>query len=793
MGEDTVANAALTWTVTDPETEEASEDVVTVEGGVLTIVGAGEAVVTAQLTGAEGETLKVSVTVTVAQADATVTNPTVNSLTYTGSAQALVRAGSVTGGTMVYSTTQDGTYTTTIPTGTDVGSYTVWYKVNGDSNHTSTTPASLTVAIAPAKPALAITSSVTSMTGGGTVTLTVTGAPSEGEVVVSCDSATVKQNENGTWSVYLPNGTATYTFTVSYEATANYAAATAQCSVSTATYVDTSAPVEDTTPSSSDNSSSTANGSTGSSGNAASDDNTVTNLDGSTTTTSTSTTTDRKTGAVTETTTSTTTGTDGAVTESTVATTTAKDGTVTETSTEKTTDADGAVTESEVKTVTGTDGTVTQTANTKTTDADGVVTETKSETVTNEDGTVTATGTTTVTDADGSVTVTESATTGATDEEGTTTMTTNATTTSDNGTVTESELVVITTADGAVAATYNATTTDAEGTVTTTASESTTTADGATTQTTTETVTTADGVVTTTETVAATTADGTTATVVTTTDENGVVVTNAEAEISEDAVAAAAESGEAVTLPVSLTAAKAEESHVPTVTLTVPETADGVKVEIPVENITPSTVVVLVKEDGTEEIVKLSALTDNGLTLNVAGNVTVKLVDNSKNFEDTDDHWANDSIAFATSHELFNGTGEGRFDPEMSMSRAMLTTVLARLDGVDTSTGSTWDEVGTNWAKEHNISDGTNGDAEITREQLATMLYRYAGEPDVVNAMGSFNDADQVSSYADDAMNWAVGAGLINGMGNGQLNPTGNASRAQVATILERFVSYMVK
>jgi hypothetical protein len=488
----------------------------------------------------------------------------------------------------------------------------------------------------------------------------------------------------------------------------------------------------------------------------------------------------------------TTTAKDGTVTETTTDKTTAADGAVTETKTETTTAADGATTESEVKTVTGTDGTVTETANTKTTDADGKTTESKTETVTSEDGTVTATGTTTVTDADGSVAVTESAVKGSTDEEGTTTTTTNATTTESNGTVTESELVVIETADGAVAQTYNATKTDAEGTVTTTASESTTTADGATTETTTETVTTAEGTVTTTETVAATTADGTTATVVTTTDENGVIVTNAEAAISEDAVTAAAESGEAVTLPVSLTAAKAEESHVPTVALSVPE-GTSVKVEIPIENVTPSTVVVLVKEDGTEEIVKLSALTENGLTLNVEGNVTVKLVDNSQDFEDTDDHWANEAIDFATSHELFNGMGDGYFQPDTGMSRAMLTTVLARLDGVDTSTGSSWDEVGTNWAKEHGISDGTNGDAEITREQLATMLYRYAGEPAVANAMGGFNDADQVSGYADDAMNWAVGAGLINGMGNGQLNPTGNASRAQVATILQRFVGYMVK
>jgi hypothetical protein len=136
---------------------------------------------------------------------------------------------------------------------------------------------------------------------------------------------------------------------------------------------------------------------------------------------------------------------------------------------------------------------------------------------------------------------------------------------------------------------------------------------------------------------------------------------------------------------------------------------------------------------------------------------------------------------------------EGVFGPEENMSRSMLTTVLARLDGVDTSTGSSWDEVGTKWAMEHGISDGTNGGDNITREQMATMLYRYAGEPETTNQMGGFSDAGRVNSYAADAMNWAVEVGLINGMGNGVLNPGGNATRAQVATILQRFVDYMVK
>ena len=91
----------------------------------------------------------IDVTVTVNKADPTVTAPTPNSLTYNGSAQALVTGGSATGGTVQYSTTETGTYSETIPTGTAVGDYTVWYKVVGDANHNDTTPASVGVTIAP--------------------------------------------------------------------------------------------------------------------------------------------------------------------------------------------------------------------------------------------------------------------------------------------------------------------------------------------------------------------------------------------------------------------------------------------------------------------------------------------------------------------------------------------------------------------------------------------------------------------------------------------------------------------
>ena len=152
-----------------------------------------------------------------------------------------------------------------------------------------------------------------------------------------------------------------------------------------------------------------------------------------------------------------------------------------------------------------------------------------------------------------------------------------------------------------------------------------------------------------------------------------------------------------------------------------------------------------------------------------------------------------DGIAFTASRELFNGTGENTFTPEGDMTRAMVVTVLARYEGVDTSTGDNWYDAGTQWAVENGVSDGSNLDQSITREQLVTMLYRYAGEPAASSSMDSFADAESVSDYAADALVWAVESGIITGMGDGSLNPQGTATRAQVATILMRFCENAAK
>ena len=148
--------------------------------------------------------------------------------------------------------------------------------------------------------------------------------------------------------------------------------------------------------------------------------------------------------------------------------------------------------------------------------------------------------------------------------------------------------------------------------------------------------------------------------------------------------------------------------------------------------------------------------------------------------------WFADAVKYVSDKGLMSGTGSDKFAPSATTTRAMLMTVLARYAGEDTTGGATWYEKGMNWAKAKGVSDGTNPNANITREQLVTMLYRYAGSPKADGKLDSFSDAASVSTYAADAMQWAVANGIVNGS-NGKLNPQDNATRAEVAAILMRF------
>ena len=152
-------------------------------------------------------------------------------------------------------------------------------------------------------------------------------------------------------------------------------------------------------------------------------------------------------------------------------------------------------------------------------------------------------------------------------------------------------------------------------------------------------------------------------------------------------------------------------------------------------------------------------------------------------------HWAYEAIEAVTEAGLFNGTSATTFSPEMDTTRGQLMTVLARLSGEKAATIAE----GVAWAVANGVSDGTNPEANITREQLVTMLYRYAQLKGVDVSVGentnilSYDDVAAVSEWAIPAMQWAVGAGIIKGMTESTLVPGGYATRAQIATIMQRY------
>lgn len=260
-----------------------------------------------------------------------------------------------------------------------------------------------------------------------------------------------------------------------------------------------------------------------------------------------------------------------------------------------------------------------------------------------------------------------------------------------------------------------------------------------------------------------------------------------EVVLPEEVVQHAHETGEAVHLPMPEVPATAQTADAPVITVEWPDD-QSTKVEVPVEDVTAGMVAVIVKPDGSEEVLSDSLPTDHGIAVEISAGDRIKIVDNSKHFADVpDSFWGADAVDFVTSRELFNGTGATTFSPDTAMSRAMFVTVLARGEGVDTTVGDTWYAAGRQWAMDKGISDGSDMERSLTREQLATMLWRYAGSPAVSGSLMDFADADSVSDYAQTAMVWAVQQGLITGTTPTTLSPQGLATRAQVATILMRF------
>ena len=331
---------------------------------------------------------------------------------------------------------------------------------------------------------------------------------------------------------------------------------------------------------------------------------------------------------------------------------------------------------------------------------------------------------------------------------------------------------------GSSSASKTSTTTNADGSVTKTETKS----DG----TVVETTTGKDGSTTKTETkkdgssvTESKAADGSTGTVKT--DKNGQ--TTAETALSSKAIETAKRNGEPVTAPVEVKASR-NSNTAPTVKVELPKGTGETKVEIPVSNVKPGTVAVLVHADGTEEIVKNSLPTEDGIQLTVNGGATVKIVDNSKDFADTRNHWAKDAIDFVSARGLVNGMNDSIYAPNNSTTRAQLWTILARQNDADLNGGNTWYEKAQLWSKNKGISDGTEPNAAINRAQMVTMLWRAKGQP-AAGGAATFTDVSADSYYAG-AVSWAIENGITAGVGGGRFDPNSTCTRAQIATFLYR-------
>ena len=664
-----------------------------------------------------------SVDLKVNKADCQITPPAaVEKLVYTGKEQALITAGKADGGTMQYSL--NGTdWQDTVPVGTNAGTYTVQYQVIGDGNHNNTKPASVSVTIA-RQPVNVPEPDATVFTYDGEKK-TYTIAANDNYTV-----ANAEQTNAGTYAVSVTlKDTKNFVWNDKTDAAKEFPFVIAPAKV-TVTIKDKSAYVGSKTAPDLSNPEKDK-------------DYTISGLIGE----------DTLTGSVklkynpatpdmTKVSDMTQIVNNGSTLANSNYDVTYVDGKLTVTyrpssggsssgsstvKTETTKNDDGSTTKTETKkdgtvieTTTGKDGSVTKTETKAETKPDGTKVETKSETVTNKDGSKVESEIRTETKKD--------------------------------GTVTESKTETITSKDGTKSETKSETKTDK------------------------------NGVTSGTETTKTTTANGSTGMTVTTI-ENGESKTTAEAKVSSKAVEDAKKNGEAVKAPVEVEATR-NSNTAPTVKVELPKSAGETKVEIPVSNATPGTVAVLVHPDGTEEIVKNSVPTENGIQLTVDGSATVKIIDTSKGFIDTQDHWAKDAIDFVSARGLVNGMSATIYAPNNSTTRAQLWTILARQNDADLNGGNTWFENAQNWAKAKGISDGANPNAAINRAQMVTMLWRAMGQPTAGSA-ANFTDVSADTYYAG-AVSWAVENGVTTGVGGGRFDPTATCTRAQIAAFLAR-------
>lgn len=210
-------------------------------------------------------------------------------------------------------------------------------------------------------------------------------------------------------------------------------------------------------------------------------------------------------------------------------------------------------------------------------------------------------------------------------------------------------------------------------------------------------------------------------------------------------------------------------------------------------------VVLLVLDDGSTRPLALSRVEQGTATALIPGGATVALGQRSASFPDVPEgSWAADAVGFAAVRGLFGGAPGGAFVPGEPMTRAMLAVVLARMDGREASGGAgrPWYGGALSWAVENGILQGSGGDLNpdgaLTREQLCTILARYAGHAGLTleqtDAAETFSDSGAVSGWAAGSVEFCLRAGLLTGRPGGRMDPKGQATRAEIAVIMTRFI-----
>ena len=284
--------------------------------------------------------------------------------------------------------------------------------------------------------------------------------------------------------------------------------------------------------------------------------------------------------------------------------------------------------------------------------------------------------------------------------------------------------------------------------------------------------------------------------VITRTQRDGTVISitadgsgreNIEVRLPDSEIVSASQKGETVDLPISAVEAAKKISTASVITVYT-QSNQPVKVAIPVVLPTPDTVAVIVNGDGSTTVISSSVPAGNRIVASLPNGAAVKIVNNGRSFSDVPaGAWFENAVSFVSARELFQTTSETEFSPGSPMTRAMLATALARLDGVQTHGGATWYEKATEWSAARRIWDGSEPDSNITCGQLMTMIWKYHGSPVAEDKLSGSEYSGQMNEEQK-AMDWAVRNGFAGIFGKEIPDPQSPVNRSQAAWVIMEFV-----